>query len=59
MSDQVERVLVHYEKKIKELEQKLAESEKRLEIAKEALEYYANRMGMGGTAREALKKIGL
>jgi len=33
------------------------ELELKLEIAKEALEYYGNRMDSGGTAREALKQI--
>ena len=40
-----------------EQEGKRRELEEKLEIAEKALVYYGNRMGSGGTAREALKKI--
>ena len=42
---------------ISDLEQQLAERDELIEIALTALEYYANRMDTGGTARNAIKKI--
>jgi hypothetical protein len=42
---------------VENLEQQLAKRDELIKIALEALDHYTHRMGMGGTARVAIKKI--